>query len=78
MTDQGKPVNFNFLLKYIIIGDSAVGKSNILLRYIHDRFSEEFHSTIGVEFGAKNLQIDDKIYIVFKYGIQQDKKHLDQ
>ena len=62
MTDQGKPVNFNFLLKYIIIGDSAVGKSNILLRYIHDRFSEEFHSTIGVEFGAKNLQIDDKIY----------------
>ena len=62
MTDQGKPVNFNYLLKYIIIGDSAVGKSNMLLRYIHDRFSEEFHSTIGVEFGAKNIQINDKIY----------------
>jgi len=62
MTSTGQPVNFHFLLKYIIIGDSAVGKSNILLRYIHDRFNEEFHSTIGVEFGAKNLQIDDKIY----------------
>ena len=54
--------NFNYLLKYIIIGDSAVGKSNILLRYIHDKFNEEFQSTIGVEFGAKNLKIEDKIY----------------
>ena len=54
--------NFNYLFKYIIIGDSAVGKSNILLRYIHDKFNEEFQSTIGVEFGAKNLKIEDKIY----------------
>ena len=62
MTSSGQPVTFNYLLKYIIIGDSAVGKSNILLRYIHDRFNEEFHSTIGVEFGAKNIQIDDQIF----------------
>ena len=55
-------VNFNYLFKYIIIGDSAVGKSNILLRYIHDKFNEDFQSTIGVEFGAKNLKIEDKIY----------------
>ena len=63
MTDSGgERLNFLYLLKYIIIGDSAVGKSNILLRYIHDRFNEEFHSTIGVEFGAKNLDIDGKIF----------------
>ena len=55
-------VNFNYLFKYIIIGDSAVGKSNILLRYIHDKFNDEFQSTIGVEFGAKNIKIEDKIY----------------
>ena len=55
-------VNFNYLFKYIIIGDSSVGKSNILLRYIHDKFNEEFQSTIGVEFGAKNIKIEDKIY----------------
>ncbi len=57
-------VNFNYLLKYIIIGDSGVGKSNILLRYTRDKFNEEFQSTIGVEFGVKNLQIEDKIYRV--------------
>ena len=59
---SGPGTNFNYLFKYIIIGDSAVGKSNILLRYIHDKFNEEFQSTIGVEFGAKNLKIEDKIY----------------
>ena len=52
---------YNYLFKYIIIGDSAVGKSNILLRYIHERFNEEFQSTIGVEFGAKNIEINNKI-----------------
>ena len=55
-------MNFLYLLKFIIIGDSAVGKSNMLLRYIHDRFNEDFHSTIGVEFGAKNIQIDGKVF----------------
>ena len=55
-------MNFNYLLKYVIIGDSGVGKSNILLRYINDTFSEEFKATVGVEFGAKNLQVNGRIY----------------
>ena len=54
--------NFNYLLKYIIIGDSSVGKSNILLNYLEGKFYDEFQPTIGVEFGAKNIQIQDKIY----------------
>ena len=62
MTSSGEQMNFLYLLKFIIIGDSAVGKSNMLLRYIHDRFNEDFHSTIGVEFGAKNIQIDGKVF----------------
>ena len=55
-------INFNYLLKYVIIGDSGVGKSNILLRYLKDSFSEEFKTTVGVEFGAKNLKINNNIY----------------
>ena len=56
--------NFNYLLKYVIIGDSGVGKSNILLRFINDTFSEEFKSTVGVEFAAKNILINKNIYRV--------------
>ena len=55
-------MNFNYLLKYVIIGDSGVGKSNILLRYINNTFSDEFKATVGVEFGAKNLQVNGRVY----------------
>ena len=54
--------NFDYLLKYIIIGDAAVGKSNILLKYAHNQFKPEYQLTIGVEFGAKNINIQNKIY----------------
>jgi GTPase SAR1 family protein len=62
---------FNYLLKYIIIGDEAVGKSNLLLRYAQNQFKSEYKVTVGVEFGARNITIQ---YIVYKYGIQQGKK----
>ena len=55
-------INFNYLLKFVIIGDSGVGKSNILLRYIYNSFSDEFKTTVGVEFGAKNIEINKKVY----------------
>ena len=58
----GNMVNFDYLLKYIIIGDAAVGKSNLLLRYVHGQFKPEYQLTIGVEFGAKNIEIDSKIF----------------
>lgn len=54
--------NFNYLFKYIIIGDSAVGKSNLLLKYAHNKFSEDYQTTIGVEFGAKNMALNNKSY----------------
>ena len=55
-------INFDYLLKYIIIGDSFVGKSNILIQYTKNRFNEDYQSTIGVEFGAKTLEINNRIY----------------
>ena len=53
---------FDYLFKYIIIGDAAVGKSNLLLRYAHGQFNEQYQTTLGVEFGAKNVSIRDRLY----------------
>lgn len=53
--------NFHYLFKYIIIGNAAVGKSNMLLQYIHKTFKQEYQLTIGVEFGAKNITVEDRI-----------------
>jgi len=45
------------IFKVVLIGDSGVGKSNILSRYIRDEFSIETKSTVGVEFGSKKVKI---------------------
>ena len=60
MTSPG--INYDYLLKYIIIGDAAVGKSNLLLRFSQNDFKAEYQLTIGVEFGAKNIDISNKKY----------------
>jgi len=49
--------NYELLYKIIIIGDAAVGKSNILSRYIKNEFSENQKSTVGVELGIKFIKI---------------------
>jgi small GTP-binding protein len=51
----------DFLYKIVLIGDSGVGKSNILSRFVRDEFIGEMRSTIGVEFAVRNIKIDDKI-----------------
>ena len=53
--------NYNYIFKYIIIGDSAVGKSKLLLRFTDNTYKEEFQCTVGVEFGCRNLEINNKI-----------------
>ena len=54
--------NYNYLFKYIIIGDPSVGKSNILMKFAHNKFTDEYQATIGVEFGAKNIAFNSQIY----------------
>ena len=54
--------NYNYLLKYIIIGNASVGKSNLLMRFTQNKFTENYQATIGVEFGAKNIEINKKTY----------------
>jgi len=48
------------LFKYIIIGDTGVGKSCLLLQFTDKRFRHDHDLTIGVEFGARLMVIDDK------------------
>nr|XP_029121508.1 ras-related protein RABA5e isoform X1 [Elaeis guineensis] len=49
-----------YLFKVVIIGDSAVGKSNLLSRYTLDEFDLHSKATIGVEFQTQTLDIDGK------------------
>lgn len=49
--------DYDMIFKVVLLGDSGVGKSNILSRYIRDEFSIDTKSTVGVEFGSKKIKI---------------------
>lgn len=50
----------DYLFKIIVIGDSGVGKSSLLLRFTDEDFNENFCSTIGVDFRVKTVNHEDK------------------
>ena len=49
-------------ISLILIGDSHVGKTNFLTRYIDNKFHESFISTVGIEREIKGVKIDNKLY----------------
>jgi Ras-related protein Rab-11A len=50
----------DYLFKIVLIGDSAVGKSNLLARFARDEFYPNSKSTIGVEFQTQKMEINGK------------------
>jgi small GTP-binding protein len=44
----------------MVLGDPSVGKTSLIRRFVENRFSEEYLTTIGVEFLKKELLIDEK------------------
>ena len=51
---------YDLLFKLILIGDSCVGKSNILLKYLKNQFNKNSKTTVDVEFDTKNIIINNK------------------
>ena len=50
--------NYDYMLKLVIIGDSNVGKSCLLLRFVDDKFEHSRQGTIGVDFRFRTVNID--------------------
>ncbi|KAG6382319.1 hypothetical protein SASPL_158020 [Salvia splendens] len=53
--------DYDYLFKVVLIGDSGVGKSNLLSRFTRNEFSLESKSTIGVEFATRSIRVDEKV-----------------
>jgi small GTP-binding protein len=52
--------DYDMIFKIVLIGDSGVGKSNILSRYIKNEFNFDTKATVGVEFATKKYEIKNR------------------
>ena len=57
-TDYDENSNYDYIFKVLLIGDSGVGKSSLLLRFADDTYTDCYISTIGVDFKIKTVELD--------------------
>ncbi|KAJ1964696.1 GTP-binding protein [Dipsacomyces acuminosporus] len=60
MATAQKNTSYDYLMKLLLIGDSGVGKSCVLLRFSDDSFTPSFITTIGIDFKIRTIELDGK------------------
>ena len=60
-----RPKGYDYLIKIILLGDSGVGKSSVLLRFVDELFKESLISTVGVDYRMKTVELGDYICSCF-------------
>jgi small GTP-binding protein len=60
MTIEEDESSYDYVFKLVVVGDSGVGKTNLLGRFINDSFEYSSKSTIGLDLSMKNMVINDK------------------
>lgn len=54
-------LDYDYLYKILLLGDSNTGKSSIILRYTENSFDSSIVSSIGVDFKMKKMKFENKI-----------------
>ena len=58
---SSNPNGYDMIFKIVLIGDTSVGKTNILSKYLSNEFDPDSKATVGVEFGTKDFKIGNNI-----------------
>jgi small GTP-binding protein len=53
-------MNYDISLKLVVIGESGVGKSNLILRFKENRFDDDLMPTVGLDFYSEDFNIQNK------------------
>ncbi|KAI8346934.1 ras protein [Mortierella sp. GBAus27b] len=65
-TQQPQPAGKFFQFKLVLLGESAVGKSSLVLRFVKDQFDDYRESTIGAAFLTQTIVLDDATTVKFE------------
>ena len=57
MSSSSPPKSYDYLFKIVLVGDSNVGKSSLLLRFTEGKFEEQIAATVGVDFKLTNMEV---------------------
>lgn len=58
---QKKVVAHDYCFNVIIIGDQAVGKTSLMVKFADDSFQDSYKPTIGLDFKSKKITVDNKV-----------------
>ena len=61
MNATSNQAGYDYVFKVLLIGNSGVGKSSLIVRFSDDNFVDTHMPTIGVDFKLKTLDVDDKV-----------------
>ena len=64
MTCQKKMTHTAKALKIVVLGDTGVGKTTLINRYVNDEFRADFKATIGADFSSKTMEVDGQQVIL--------------
>ena len=60
--------NYDYLFRLLLVGDSGVGKTCILIRFVEDTFNSSYISTVGIDFKIRTLEIGKlSSWVVLKF-----------
>ena len=54
-------VPHDFMFSFIIIGDQAVGKTSLMVKFAEGQFKGDYKPTIGIDFKVKKVKVDDSV-----------------
>jgi GTPase SAR1 family protein len=60
-------MSHDFLFKFILTGDSNVGKTAILKRFTDKKYHHKIEATVGVDFKTKTVTIEDKEIMIMSW-----------
>jgi small GTP-binding protein len=73
--DTKRQLDYHYQFKFVLIGDSKVGKSSLLYRYLHVAYADSYIPTIGVEFGVKILDVGEKKVKIVVHDTSGDERY---